>query len=247
MPVEFTVDPYSPVPLHYQTEQIIRALIKEEDYSKGKLLPTETEISKKLGISRNTVRQAINKLVTDGLLIRKKGVGTTVLKHQLYSKVSNWFSFTKELESRGMKVKNYKISIKEVYPPIEVSLFFKIPLKTKVIKLERLRGNDEIPFVYFISYFNPAIGITGKENFSIPLYEMLDQQYNVTAIKSNEELKAMKADSYLAKKLDIPEGDPLLVRKRMVYDLNDRVIEFNIGYYIGEKFTYVLESERKFQ
>ena len=108
--MNFTIDPYSPIPLHYQIEQFLRELIKKEEYISGKLLPTEVELAKRLGTSRNTVRQAINKLVSEGLLIRKKGFGTIVLQHQLYTKVSNWFSFTKELQSRGMKVKNYDLN-----------------------------------------------------------------------------------------------------------------------------------------
>ncbi len=243
---DFSVDPYSPIPLHYQVEQIIRKLLKEEKYLKGELLPTETRLSEQLGISRNTVRQAINKLVSEGLLVRKKGVGTKVLENQLYTKVSNWFSFTKELQSRGITVKNYHIDVKKVYPPFDVSVFFKITTNVKVVCLERLRGNEELPFVYFISYFNPIIGLTGKEKYTIPLYEMLENEHNIIAKSSHEELKAIKADTNLSKKLNIHKGHPVLVRKRMVYDHMKRPIEFNIGYYIGEKFTYVLESERKF-
>ncbi|OFY65528.1 MAG: GntR family transcriptional regulator [Bacteroidetes bacterium RBG_13_43_22] len=244
--MNFTIDPYSPIPLHYQIEQFLRELIKKEEYISGKLLPTEVELAKRLGTSRNTVRQAINKLVSEGLLIRKKGFGTIVLQHQLYTKVSNWFSFTKELQSRGMKVKNYDLNFQKLIPPIEVSIFFKISQKTEVYKLERLRGNEKLPFVYFISYFNPSIGLTENEDFSIPLYEMLQNKYKIVAKTSNEELMATRADKFLAEKLSVGECDPILVRKRFVYDKKKMPIEFNIGYYIGEKFTYILESERKF-
>lgn len=74
------IDPNSSKPLHLQAEEILRRLIEENDYKNGKLLPSETDMSKQLNISRNTLRQAINKLVIEGLLIRKKGVGTKVTK-----------------------------------------------------------------------------------------------------------------------------------------------------------------------
>jgi DNA-binding GntR family transcriptional regulator len=74
------IDPNSSKPLHLQAEEILRRLIEENDYKNGKLLPSETDMSKQLNISRNTLRQAINKLVIEGLLIRKKGVGTKVAK-----------------------------------------------------------------------------------------------------------------------------------------------------------------------
>ena len=70
------IDHNSSKPLHAQAEEILRNLIDSEEYKTGKYLPNEVELSQKLNISRNTLRQAINKLVFEGLLVRKKGVGT---------------------------------------------------------------------------------------------------------------------------------------------------------------------------
>ena len=72
------IDHNSSKPLHAQAEEILRNLIDSEEYKTGKYLPNEVELSQKLNISRNTLRQAINKLVFEGLLVRKKGVGTKV-------------------------------------------------------------------------------------------------------------------------------------------------------------------------
>lgn len=55
-----------------QAEEILRKLIESEEYKNGKFLPNEVDLSERLNISRNTLRQAINKLVFEGLLIRKK-------------------------------------------------------------------------------------------------------------------------------------------------------------------------------
>ena len=68
----------SSVPLHVQAEDYLRNMIREEEYRNGKLLPNEVDLSAELNISRNTLRQAINKLVFEGLLVRKKGYGTVV-------------------------------------------------------------------------------------------------------------------------------------------------------------------------
>lgn len=68
------IDHLSQVPLHKQAELILRELIEKEEYVNGKLLPREVDLSEQMGISRNTLRQSINQLVTEGLLIRKKGL-----------------------------------------------------------------------------------------------------------------------------------------------------------------------------
>ena len=70
--MKFTIDHKSPVPLHAQVELLLRELIELEEYQNGKVLPSEVEISNRLAISRSTVRQAIKKLVFEGLLVRKK-------------------------------------------------------------------------------------------------------------------------------------------------------------------------------
>jgi|WetSurMetagenome_2_1015567.scaffolds.fasta_scaffold221719_1 GntR family transcriptional regulator len=243
--MDLKLDYYSSIPLHFQIEKILRELIKEEEFKNGKMLPTETELSLKFGTSRNTVRQAINKLASEGLIIRKKGIGTFILQNRLYSKVSNWFSFTKELQSRGMTAKTYDTHIEFITPPIEVAAFFNIHSKVKVLKLERIRGNEQLPFVYFVSYFNPSIPLTGDEDYSIPLYEMIERDYNVNAKLSREELTAITANKEIAEKLNVKKKSAILLRQRQVFDQEGFPIEFNIGYYIGEIFTYILESERK--
>ena len=100
-------------------------------------------------------------------------------------------------------------------------------------------------FVYFISYFNPRIGLTGNEDFSRPLYEILGQDYNSIAKLSKEEISAISSDSVLAEKLEIKTGEPILKRKRFVFDPGSRPLEWNVGYYKADSFTYTLEFERE--
>ena len=75
------IDHKSPVPLHVQVEELMRKMIEMPKYQNGELLPNEVSIATQLGVSRNTVRQAINKLVYEGLLVRKKGVGSRVAEN----------------------------------------------------------------------------------------------------------------------------------------------------------------------
>jgi GntR family transcriptional regulator len=111
--------------------------------------------------------------------------------------------------------------------------------------MERLRGREDGPFVFFISYFHPRIGLTGKEDYTRPLYEILEKDYATVVMISKEELSALSADKSLAKKLGIKTGDPILKRKRMVYDPGSRPVEYNIGYYRADSFVYTIESERE--
>lgn len=241
------IDPNSSKPLHLQAEEIIRRLIEETDYKNGKLLPSEIEMSEQLSISRNTLRQAINKLVMEGLLIRKKGVGTKVAKKGIVGGIKNWLSFSQEMKMLGIEVRNFELHISRKKMSEEIGNFFNaVPYSNanRCIVLERVRGNKEYPFVYFISYFNPEIPMTGDEDFTRPLYELLETQYNIVAKTSKEEISARLAGEFIAEKLEINADDPILIRKRFVYDVNGVPIEYNIGYYRADSFTYTIEAER---
>ncbi len=242
--MKFSLDHNNHISLHFQAEQLLRALIKKPEYVKGKLLPNEVDLAKQLAISRTTLRQALNKLVYEGLLIRKKGIGTTVAVAAVSSKANNWLSFSQEMKARGIPIRNYELHLSWELPDETIANFFQIPLTRKILKLERLRGRVDAPFVYFISYFHPRVGITGNEDFSRPLYEMLETEHHTVATLSKEEISAKTATKIIAAKLEIAIGDPILFRKRFVYDQGDRPIEYNLGYYKADSFVYTIESRR---
>jgi GntR family transcriptional regulator len=241
--MKLSIDHKSPIPLHRQVEQMLRQLIKEPQYA-TKLLPNEIDMAKQLAISRATLRHALNKLVYEGLLVRKKGIGTKVAESSVSSKSNNWLSFSQEMKARGIAIKNFELHISWVYPDEDVAHFFEIKSERKVLKLERLRGRMEGPFVYFVSYFHPRTGLTGEEDFMRPLYEILEKEHSVIATLSKEEISARAADKFLSSKLQIESGSPVLLRKRFVFDQGERPIEFNLGYYRADSFVYTLESRR---
>lgn len=239
--MEYQLDHNSSTPLHLQAEELIREMIKQDEYRKGKLLPNEVELSQRLNISRNTLRQAINKLVMEGLLVRKKGYGTTVAPQNVMSNARNWKSFSQEMRSQGLKVQNFELHISYKPAPEEALKFFGLKTETPLLCLERLRGKPGLPFVYFISYFNPSIPMSVEDDMSLPLYEILEKKYGVCVKTSKEMIYARGAGHEMAAKLGIDEGAPVLVRKRFVLDRDSAPVEYNIGYYRADSFTYSIE------
>ena len=244
--MKLSIDHKSPVPLHIQAEELLRQLIEAPQYRDGKLFPKEVELSQQLGIARSTLRQALNKLVYEGLLVRKKGIGTKVSETKtISSKSKNWLSFSQEMAARGIPIKNFELHVKWVFPEESIANFFEIKTDKKVLKLVRLRGRVDGPFVYFESYFHPRIALTGDEDFKLPLYEMLEKEHGVIAYISKEEISARLADKFIAEKLESEIGSAVLFRKRFVYDSEERPIEYNLGYYKADSFVYTVESKHK--
>nr|WP_110312254.1 GntR family transcriptional regulator [Dysgonomonas alginatilytica] len=234
----------STIPLHQQAEELLRKMIEQEDYKNGKLLPNEVQLSEQLKISRNTLRQAINKLVFEGSLSRKKGYGTKVVRKGVASGIKNWLSFSQEMKMLGIEVRNFELHLSYKKATDEIANFFDITSNERCLALERVRGNQEYPFVYFVSYFSPEVALDSDCNFNRPLYELLEKDLNIIVKTSKEEISASLANDFISEKLDIKSSDPILIRKRFVYDVNDIPIEYNVGYYRADSFTYTIEAQR---
>ncbi|WP_245706177.1 GntR family transcriptional regulator [Catalinimonas alkaloidigena] len=223
-------------------EELLRKLIEQPEYKNGAFLPKEIELSKLLGISRNTIRQAANKLEYEGLIHRKKGVGTKVASKEISTSLSEWHSFTQEMNSKGIPFKNLEIAVSWVKVEKKIANFLNIDPDTKVLKLSRLKGTEE-PMVYFESFFQPRIGLTGEEDFSRPLYEILELDYHSVPAISREEIRAGLAGPF-ANLLTIKKEDPILIRERFVSDPGRRPLEYNVGYYRNDMFAYTIEITR---
>lgn len=238
--MKLKIDHQSSVPLHIQVEQLLRNLIELPEFQDGAFLPKELELSKVLGVSRSTIRQAANKLQNEGLILRKKGVGTKVAEKVISTNLSEWHSFTQEMNSKGIPFKNLSVDVKWVLVNERIAAFLNIAPGTKVLRLSRLKGSSNEPLVYFESYFQPRIGLTGNENFQRPLYEILEQDYHSIPAVSKENIRAGRADEF-AEVLRIKKSDPILIRERFVSDPGNRPLEYNIGYYRNDRFTYSIE------
>jgi GntR family transcriptional regulator len=148
------------------------------------------------------------------------------------------------MHSKGVEFVNHDIKVSWVTPKEEIAQVLGVTGNKKVLKMERLRGENKRPFVYFVSYFHPRVGLTGKEDFSRHLYEILEKDYNTIPSISKEKISAIAANADIAKKLIVKKGDPILLRIRLVCDPGDRPIEYNLGYYRADSFTYEIDIKR---
>ncbi|TDW96405.1 GntR family transcriptional regulator [Dinghuibacter silviterrae] len=241
--MKLQINHQSKIPLHTQVEELIRKLIDAPEFRSGNFLPKEVELANRLGVSRNTIRQATNKLEYEGLLVRKKGVGTKVAQRALSTGLDHWYSFTEEMLQQGVQVENLDVRVEKVKADEKVAKFFNIPLHRNVVKLSRLRGTAGEPFVYFESFFHPRIGLTEHEDFSGPLYHLLEEKFGVVVVRSSEHISARLAGP-VSRKLRMEPHAPVLFRERFVYDPGDRPIEYNTGFYRADKFTYSIDIKK---
>lgn len=234
------------IPLYLQAEMMIRELIQKQEYQDGKLLPDEVSLAEQMGVSRNTVRQAMDRLVYEGVITRKKGVGTRVAFKSVTTHLDNWHSFTHEMSGQGLTFENMEIKVRWEVPPKEVASFFAIDGRRTVLRLDRLRRLEKGGLVFFTSWLHPRLLLDGTEDFdNTPLYDLIERQTGTVPSMSEEEISARGADAAEAKKINVRQGGHVLVRKRRVFDELDRPIEYNVGVYDAELFSYSIKIKRQ--
>lgn len=238
------IDPDSPVPLYIQAEQIVRRLIRNPIYQDGTLLPNELELSESIGVSRSTMREAMNKLVFEGLLIRKKGLGTRVAARPAHTSAANWYHDPSEFHASGLEPEIVEVQVSWERTPRPVAKFYQIPEKRSVIKVERVYKSSNGGRVHTTSWLNPRVGLRSHMDFeNTPVYSLL-RQSGIDVAKAKEEVSARVPEPWVYKKLNIKPGSTAIFRRRYTYDSTGRPVEYRLEIYDAAQFILEYDLER---
>jgi GntR family transcriptional regulator len=238
------VDPSDPAPLHAQIERELRQMIKAPEFRNGGLFPDELTLANRFGVSRGTVRVSLSRLVDQRLLERKRGIGTRVLPAGAESSIGEWRSFSQEMARRNIKVECYFIEARRVPAPAEVVVALQIGEGMEVLRLDRVRGWEGRPVLHSRSWFHPRLQLAESADYSRPLYQLIEETTGAIPESAREEFSAVAAPGFLARRLKVRAGEPLLMRRHTVYDRGRRPIEFAEVHYMSSRFTLTLDLKR---
>jgi GntR family transcriptional regulator len=240
-----TLDHRSPIPLRAQVEQLLRDMLRQPEFGEGALLPDELTLAARLGVSRGTIRAGLTKLVFEGLLERRAGVGTRVARGKAESGIMAWRSFTREMARKGIQVQTFQQQFTRKPASDDAARALKVSRRALVWRLDRLRGWGGQPVLHSSSWFHPRLALTGNEDFTKPLYEVVESETGAVAANAREELLAIAANAAMARLLQVPRHTPLLLRRHTVYDRGNRPIEFAEVQYVSSRFTLTLDLRRE--
>lgn len=218
---------HSNAPLYSRVYQTLREKIENGDYPKGSLLPTENELQTQFNVSRVTIRKAVELLSEGGYVSVRQGRGTEVLDHRTSQKLNYVSSFTETLIERGFSVGSNSSSVERVTPPIRVADELGIEPETQVTRLYRIRMANGRPIAIMINYVKSELApdlekvYRDQESF----YSILENCYGVTIESAVENIGARAAGVTESELLQIPEGSPLLVSRRITYGAGGKPIE----------------------
>ncbi len=239
------LDRSSPLPLYFQLRALLLQQIESGALKPGDTIPTERELIDRYGVSRITVRQAINSLMTDGLLYRQRGLGTFVRRDRIEQELSTLTGFSEEMLDRGLAPGAKLISAEMVDPDAATATKLRLQPDQQVFRMVRLRLADDEPMALDITCCPPDLGeklLT--EDLQGALYTILEEKYGVELDQADQAIRATPADELHATHLGIKKGMPILQMERVTYSLDGRPVEFSRTSYRADRYIYRVRLKR---
>ena len=234
------VDPTSPVPLYHQVEVELQMLITSGVLLPNDVLPPETELCKLYGVGRQTIRMALSRLVTHGMIARQAGRGTFILPQPDRAHFYLDRSFTRQMSEMGMTTHSILLQTSSGVVGANAPRALRDRQGASYLQLVRLRYGDDLP----IGLHTTTI-LTGRcaeiERYDFAhesLYDVLSRDYQLVIAEIAHTITAVVADGKQADSLQVHIGDPLLQVNTTAYLDAHEVIEFTIAYYRADKYEY---------
>ncbi|WP_345645230.1 GntR family transcriptional regulator [Streptomyces tremellae] len=231
------MDRTSPVPLYYQLAQQLEAAIERGRLAPGSLLGNEIELAGRLGLSRPTVRQAIQSLVDKGLLVRRRGVGTQVV-HSQVKRPLELSSLYDDLEAAGQRPATRVLRHTVRPATAEVAAALGVAEGADVLLLERLRYAHDEPMAYLRNHL-PAglVDCASADLEATGLYRLM-RAGGTTLHSARQSVGARRATGEEAVLLGEETGAPLLTMERVTFDDTGRAVEFGSHVYRASRYSF---------
>ncbi|MEU6082741.1 GntR family transcriptional regulator [Streptomyces sp. NPDC047108] len=231
------MDRSSPVPLYFQLSQQLEAAIEKGRLAPGSLLGNEIELAGRLGLSRPTVRQAIQSLVDKGLLVRRRGVGTQVV-HSQVKRPLELSSLYDDLEAAGQRPAT-RVLVNTTEPAgAEVAAALGVPEGSDVVLVERLRLAHGEPMAHLRNHL-PAglLDLNTVRLEATGLYRLM-REAGITLHSARQAVGARAATAEEGEQLGEPEGAPVLTMQRTTFDDTGRAVEFGSHIYRASRYAF---------
>ncbi|GAA3411003.1 GntR family transcriptional regulator [Streptosporangium vulgare] len=234
--LDIDLDRSSPVPLYFQVAERIAEAIQTGELLPGARLDNEIQLADQLGLSRPTIRQAIQYLVDKGLLVRKRGVGTQVVHGQVKRAVE-LTSLYDDLRRAGQKPMTQVLSIDTVAAEESIAEALGVAPGAAVLRLERLRYALGEPLALLHNWLPLGLTpLTAETLESRGLYELL-RLSGVRMRVANQRISARAATPAEARLLNERRACPLLTMVRTTYDDQGRAVEHGSHVYRASHYS----------
>ncbi len=242
-----TFNPSSPVPLYSQIRELLRARIADGTFAADGKMPSENEMVKAFGVSRITVRQALNDLQKEGRIFKIHGKGTFVAKPKAVQSLMRLEGFGEAMSASGHETHSRVLGHRVIRPGSHVAARLRVDEKTEVMEIQRIRYLDRNPISLDITYVPLEIGrrLIKEDLPRRDIFLIMESDYGFSLDRAELRIDATLADAKLAEALAVAEGSPVLRIERLTHATGDRPIDFEYLYYRGDAFQYFMMVGRR--
>jgi GntR family transcriptional regulator len=229
------------------TSEAVQRAIHEGTFAPGSQLPPEIELMRLLGVSRTTLREALKRLEEQGLIVRRRGLGTYVREKSIVKDLSTNFGISEMITAAEMRPGTRSTQIRREPASAEAAAALALEAGAELIVVERVRTADDRPIV--LSFDLLPAALLGAHPFSAhdlenqSLYKYFSDALQLRIVRGVAQLQPVAASSEIAAQLDLRRGAPLMHIVQTDYDAADRPVLHSIEYHVRDAFVFVINRK----
>jgi GntR family transcriptional regulator len=233
--------------LYARVETVLAGEIAHGGVKVGDQLPTEDSLIARFGVSRITVRRAIQNLVKRGLVEIRRGKGTFVAAPKITQDLKELSGFVEDMHALGRKPTARVIGKEIVTAGATVARQLALTRGERVVRIRRARLADGVPLSFDETYLPLEIGERiMTNNLKVePIFSLLERRYDIPLIEAEYKLDAVAAENEVAKALRVKPRWPIFRIERTSYATGGRPVDYEILYYRGDLVQFVTRLVRK--
>jgi GntR family transcriptional regulator len=233
------------ISVYYQIIEDIVSRINNGEWKVGERIPTEMELVEYYGVSRMTLRKALDELSEEGLLYKERGVGTFAAKKQIVRNQETLLGVYEEMTSQGRIVRS-EVLRKQTCKSKSIAKDLGQKPNSDIFHLQRLRYVDETKMLLDDTYLRREIGdkIADADFETQSLFDLLEKN-GYTILYGNKEIQAITADGKIAKLLGCKTGLPLFFMKTVIYDKKGIPVAVSELYIRSDLYSIKITAKRK--
>lgn len=233
-------------PLYRRIHDDLKAKIEAGEYRPGDRLPSELELARSYGVSRITSRQALDLLCSEGLLIRRQGIGSFVRTSRVTQPLVRLTDFVEDMAQAGLKAESRVLRFESEPATSALASLLGIEPNATVFRLDRLRMADGKPIALDWTWLPAQFGklLAGEDLAERTIYGILEKEYGVPIVSGEYTIEACIAGEDQGKLLEIVAGDPLLLFGRTSFSEGGRAVYHQKRFYRADLVQYRLTLAR---
>jgi GntR family transcriptional regulator len=223
-----------------ETRESVLELI--EGLGVGDAIPSERQLGIDLGVSRLTVRAALDELVREGYLVRRRGAGTFVAEPKV-AKGININSFSDDMRERGMQPASRTLDLSVIPAGARLGRILHVSPAEPVVAVKRLRLADGEPMAIELLHVRQALvpGMTASDLEQNSFYDLLASRYDLSIIGGSQTIEPTVTNEEESSALGVPLHSPALLLERVTQSASGDIVEFTSSTYRGDRYRLVTE------